>query len=51
VVVLPLSQPNWTTCPNALVDHGFMVQHGFADLDGRQWDVFWMDERAAPKQM
>lgn len=37
--------------PNALVDHGFMVQHGFADLDGHQWEVFWMDERAAPEQM
>ena len=37
--------------PNALVDHGFMVQHGFADLDGHQWEVFWMDESAAPEQM
>ena len=37
--------------PNALVDHGFMVQHGFADLDGHQWEVFWMDESAAPQQM
>ena len=39
------------TTPNAPVDHGFMVQHGFADLDGHQWEVFWMDERAAPQQM
>jgi predicted lactoylglutathione lyase len=39
------------TTPNALVDHGFMVQHGFADLDGHQWEVFWMDESAAPQQM
>lgn len=39
------------TTPNALVDHGFMVQHGFADLDGHQWEVFWMDEAAAPAQM
>jgi len=37
--------------PNAAVDHGFMVQHGFADLDGHQWEVFWMDESAAPEQM
>lgn len=36
--------------PNAPVDHGFMYQHGFADLDGHQWEVFWMDERAAPPQ-
>jgi uncharacterized protein len=39
------------TTPNAPVDHGFMVQHGFADLDGHQWEVFWMDESAAPAQM
>ncbi len=29
-------------------DHGFMYQHGFTDLDGHQWEVFWMDESAAP---
>jgi len=28
-----------------------MYQHGFADLDGHQWEVFWMDETAAPAQM
>ncbi|MBL8388367.1 MAG: glyoxalase/bleomycin resistance/extradiol dioxygenase family protein [Hydrogenophaga sp.] len=32
-------------------DYGFMVQDGFADLDGHQWEVFWMDESAAPEQM
>jgi predicted lactoylglutathione lyase len=37
--------------PNAPQDHGFMYQHGFADLDGHQWEVFWMDEAAAPAQM
>lgn len=39
------------TTPNPPVDHGFMVQHGFADPDGHQWEVFWMDESAAPEQM
>ena len=39
------------TTPNAPQDHGFMYQHGFADLDGHQWEVFWMDETAAPAQM
>ncbi len=24
-------------------DYGFMVQHGFQDLDGHIWEVFWMD--------
>ena len=37
--------------PNAPMDHGFMFQHGFADLDGHQWEVFWMDEAAAPAQL
>ena len=39
------------TTPNPPVDHGFMFQDGFADLDGHQWEVFWMDESAAPEQM
>lgn len=39
------------TTPNAPQDHGFMFQHGFADPDGHQWEVFWMDEAAAPAQM
>lgn len=39
------------TTPNAPQDHGFMFQHGFADLDGHQWEVFWMDVAAAPAQM
>ena len=39
------------TTPNAPQDHGFMYQHGFADLDGHQWEVFWMDMDQAPKQM
>jgi uncharacterized protein len=39
------------TTPNAPVDHGFMYQHGFADLDGHQWEVFWMDMAAASEQM
>ncbi|HMW22996.1 MAG TPA: glyoxalase/bleomycin resistance/extradiol dioxygenase family protein [Burkholderiaceae bacterium] len=39
------------TTPVERKDHGFMVQHGFADLDGHQWEVFWMDLAAAPAQM
>ncbi len=38
------------TTPNELKDMGFMLQHGFADLDGHQWEVFYMDESAAPPQ-
>ncbi|MBI3382703.1 MAG: VOC family protein [Aquabacterium sp.] len=39
------------TTPNEPKDHGFMYQHGFADLDGHQWEVFYMDMSAAPQQM
>jgi hypothetical protein len=39
------------TTPNPPQDHGFMLQHGFADLDGHQWEVFWMDMGQAPAQM
>lgn len=28
-------------------DHGFMYQRSFADLDGHQWEPFFMDEAAA----
>ena len=27
-------------------DHGWMYGHGFADLDGHQWEVLYMDEAA-----
>ncbi|HEY1078338.1 MAG TPA: VOC family protein [Fontimonas sp.] len=27
-------------------DHGFMLQHGFQDLDGHIWEIFWMDPSA-----
>jgi uncharacterized protein len=30
-------------------DHGFMYQHGFQDLDGHIWELFWMDESAIPQ--
>ena len=29
-------------------DYGFMYQRAFADLDGHQWEVFWMDESQMP---
>jgi len=30
-------------------DHGFMYEHGFADLDGHTWDFMWMDAGFAQK--
>lgn len=36
------------TAPNPKQDHGFMYSHGFTDLDGHTWEVFWMDSNAAP---
>jgi len=32
--------------PNAAEDHGFMYDHGFEDLDGHLWGVFWMNDAA-----
>ncbi|NMO17374.1 glyoxalase [Pyxidicoccus fallax] len=26
-------------------DMGFMYQRGFQDLDGHQWEIFWMDPK------
>ena len=34
--------------PMPVKDMGFMYQHAFEDLDGHQWEVFWMDESAMP---
>lgn len=34
--------------PNPPSDLGFMYQHGFEDLDGHLWEVFYMDEAAMP---
>lgn len=31
-------------------DYGFMYQRGIADLDGHQWEVFFMDESQFPSQ-
>jgi uncharacterized protein len=30
------------------IDMGFMYQHGFQDLDGHIWEIFFMDESAIP---
>jgi len=32
-------------------DDGWMYGHGFADPDGHQWEVLYMDESAIPAQM
>jgi len=32
-------------------DHGWMYQHSFADLDGHQWEILYMDESQLPEQM
>ena len=30
-------------------DHGWMYQWAFADLDGHQWEIAYMDQSAIPK--
>jgi predicted lactoylglutathione lyase len=37
------------TTPNAAKDYGFMYQHGYQDLDGHLWEVFWMDPAGIPQ--
>lgn len=32
-------------------DHGWMYQHSFADLDGHQWEILFMDETAIPPDL
>jgi predicted lactoylglutathione lyase len=36
-----------TTCGNPM-DHGFMYQRAFQDLDGHQWEILWLDPTAPP---
>lgn len=31
-------------------DHGWMYGHSFADLDGHQWEVLYMDESKMPQE-
>jgi uncharacterized protein len=31
-------------------DHGWMYQHAFADLDGHQWELAYMDATQIPNQ-
>jgi hypothetical protein len=32
------------------MDYGWMYGHSFADLDGHQWEVLYMDESGIPKE-
>jgi len=32
-------------------DHGWMYAHSFADPDGHQWEVLYMDKSKIPQQM
>lgn len=35
--------------PASAKDYGFMYQHGYQDLDGHHWEVFWMDPKGPPQ--
>jgi predicted lactoylglutathione lyase len=37
------------SAPNDKQDHGWMYGHGFQDLDGHLWEIFWMDQAGAPQ--
>jgi uncharacterized protein len=34
------------TTPSESKDYGFMYQHGFQDLDGHLWEIFFMESSA-----
>lgn len=34
---------------NTPQDHGWMYQHSFADLDGHQWEILYIDESKVPQ--
>lgn len=36
--------------PNKSEDYGWMYGRTFQDLDGHQWEFFYMDEKSAPQQ-
>lgn len=36
------------TIYNEPQDHGWMYQHSFADLDGHQWELVYMDQSQLP---
>ena len=38
------------TIYNEPQDHGWMYQHGFADLDGHQWELAYMDISQFPAE-
>lgn len=37
------------TIPSPKVDHGWMYQHSYEDLDGHHWEIAYMDMNALPK--
>ena len=41
-----LALSNGATKYSEPADHGFMYQRAFADLDGHQWEIIWMDPAA-----
>jgi uncharacterized protein len=42
--LVKLAVAGGASTPKPANDHGFMYQHGFHDLDGHVWEVFWMGE-------
>jgi uncharacterized protein len=37
------------TTPSEPKDYGFMYQHGFQDLDGHLWEIFFMEPGGTPQ--
>ncbi|RFM25669.1 VOC family protein [Deminuibacter soli] len=39
------------TAAKPTTDYGWMYSRNFYDIDGHHWEIFYMDEAAAPKAM
>lgn len=44
--MIQLAVAGGATTPKPPMDHGFMYQHGFEDLDGHLWEIMYMDPNA-----
>ena len=48
--IVAKAKKSGATIYNEPQDHGWMYQHSFADLDGHQWELVYMDQAQLPNQ-
>ena len=47
--ILKIALENGATRYRDAADHGWMYYDSFADIDGHQWEILWMDPTQMPK--